>query len=161
MWGSKYCLNDWRFDKTEIFVVETSKSAVIDTACTKSVSGEKWYQNSKTNSPGDYVAQIESFPLGIVFKFGDATKVKSKESVIFPVIISDKNCKIKSEIVGENISLLVSKSSLKKAQTVIDLDNNKATTLGKKLIFINPLAFITVLRFLHQVTVVIWKRFVI
>ena len=32
----------------EFFVVEASKSAAIDTACTKTVAGEKWYQNFKT-----------------------------------------------------------------------------------------------------------------
>ena len=63
-------------DKKEIFVVETSKSAVIDTACTKTVAGKKWYQNFKTNLPNDYVAQIESFPSETVFKFGDGRKVK-------------------------------------------------------------------------------------
>ena len=53
----------------KIFVVEPSKSAVIDTACTKTVAGEKWYQNFKTNLPNNYVAHIEPFPSKIVFKF--------------------------------------------------------------------------------------------
>ena len=34
-------------DKNEISVVETSKWAVIDTACIKTVPGEKWYQTLK------------------------------------------------------------------------------------------------------------------
>ena len=46
-------------DKNEIFVDEASKSAVIDTASTKTVAGEKWYQNFKTNLPSNYIAQIE------------------------------------------------------------------------------------------------------
>ena len=83
------------------------------------------------------------------------------ESVIFPVVIADKKCKIKAEIVKEIIPLLLSKSSLKKAQTVIDLDNDKASILGKEIIFINSLAVITVLTFLHQVVVVILKKFCI
>ena len=33
----------------EFFVVKASKSAAIDTACTKTVAGEKWYQNFKTD----------------------------------------------------------------------------------------------------------------
>ena len=73
------------------------------------------------------------FPSETVFKLGDGRKVKSKENVIFPVVIADKKCKIKEEIVKRNISLLLSKSSLKKAQTVIDLDNDKATILGKEI----------------------------
>ena len=60
---------------------------------------KKWYQNFKTNLPNDYVAQVESFSSETVFKFGDGRRVKSKESVIFPVIIEDKKWKIKAEIV--------------------------------------------------------------
>ena len=59
--------------------------------------------------------------------------MKSTESVIFAVVIADKNCKIKAEIVNENTPLLLSKSSLKKAQTVIDLDNDKAMILVKEI----------------------------
>ena len=111
-------------DKNKIFVVEASKSAVINTTCTETVAGEKWYQNFNTNLPNNYVAQIESFP---------SEKVKSKESVIFAVVIADKKWKIKAEIVNENIPLLFSKSSLKNAQTLIDLDNDKATILDKEI----------------------------
>ena len=88
--------------------------------------------NFKTNLPSNYVAQIESFPWKTVFKFGDGRNVKSKE-IIFPVLTGDKNCKIKVEIRKENIQLSLSKSSLKKTQTVIDLDRDKATILGKKI----------------------------
>ena len=73
------------------------------------------------------------FPLETVFKFRDGRKVKSNESVIFPVVIVDEKSKIKAEIVKENIQLLLSKSSLKRAQTVINLDNDKATILGKEI----------------------------
>ena len=89
--------------------------------------------NFKTNLPSNYVAQIESFPWKTVFKFGDGRNVKSKEIIIFPVVTADKNCKINVEILKENIQLSLSKSSLKKTQTVIDLDRDKATILGKKI----------------------------
>ena len=48
------------------------------------------------------------------------------------MVLQIKKNKNKAEIVKENIPLLLSKSSLKKAQTVINLDNDKATILGKK-----------------------------
>ena len=44
-----------------------------------------------------------------------------------------QKCKIKAEIVKENIPLLLSKSSLKKTQTVIDLDNDKDIIFGKEI----------------------------
>ena len=79
-------------DKNKVFVVEASKSAVIDTACTKTVAGEKCYQNFRTNLSNDCVAQIESFLSETGFKFGDGRKVKSKESVLFPAVPADKKC---------------------------------------------------------------------
>lgn len=36
-------------DKAEIFVVEASKSVVINTVCTKTIAGEKWPENYKSN----------------------------------------------------------------------------------------------------------------
>ena len=35
--------------KSEIFVAEASKSTVIDTACTKKVAGEQWFNNFMSN----------------------------------------------------------------------------------------------------------------
>ena len=118
-------------DKNEIFVVQASKLAAIDTACTKTVAGEKWYQNFITNLPNDYVAQIESFPSETVFKFGDGRKVKSTESVTFSVVIADKKSKIKEEIVKENMPLLL--YFFKESTNCNWLDNNKATILGKEI----------------------------
>ena len=118
-------------DKNEIFVVQASKLAAIDTACTKTVAGEKWYQHFITNLPNDYVAQIESFPSETVFKFGDGRKVKSTESVTFSVVIADKKSKIKEEIVKENMPLLL--YFFKESTNCNWLDNNKATILGKEI----------------------------
>ena len=36
-------------DKSEIFVAEASKSAVIDKACAKTVAGEKWFKSYTSN----------------------------------------------------------------------------------------------------------------
>ena len=46
-------------DKAEIFVTETSKSAVIDTAYTKTVAGEKWFENYKSNLTEKTKQEIE------------------------------------------------------------------------------------------------------
>ena len=67
------------FDKNEILVVEASKSAVIDTACIKTVTGEKWYQNFKTNLPKHSITQIKSFPSETIFRYKDGSKVKSRK----------------------------------------------------------------------------------
>ena len=58
-------------------------------------------------------------------------KLNFKRNVIFQVVIAEKKRKTEVETVKENIRLSLLKSSLKKAKTIIDLDNDKATILGK------------------------------
>ena len=41
-------------NKNEIFVAEACKSAVVDTACTKTVTGEIWYENYIKSLPNKY-----------------------------------------------------------------------------------------------------------
>ena len=51
----------------------------------------------------------------------------------FPAQIGDKSCLIEMEIVKENIPLLLSKSSLKKAETVLDMKMDQAVMFGKEV----------------------------
>ena len=121
-------------DKAEIFVTEASKSAVIDTACTKTVAGEKWFENYKSNLTEKAKQEIEIHPSSTSFKFGDGRKVQALFRVIFPVIIANTHCKINVDIVSENILLLLSKSSLKKCRTVLDITEDKVTIFYKEVI---------------------------
>ena len=47
--------------------------------------------------------------------------------------MAQTNCKINPEIVKENIPLLFSKTSLKRARTVIDMNNDKATIFDREM----------------------------
>ena len=76
------------FDKSEVFVAEASKPPVIDTACTKTVAGNTWFENFKSNLTEKTFKEIEIFPSNTNFKFGDGRKVKSLNCVIFLVVIA-------------------------------------------------------------------------
>ena len=122
-----------KIEKSEIFVAEASKSAVIDTACTKTVAGKQWFDNFKANLTKHSLDEIQYFPSSISFKFGDGRKVQSTMRVIFPVMLAGKYCKINTEIVDENIPLLLSKSSLKRCQTNINMCHDKASIFNKEI----------------------------
>ena len=64
----------------------------------------------------------------------DGHKVITTSQPKIPVEIGNKKCFIKTEIVKENISLLLSKTSLKKAGTVLILRMTKFQCLIKMLI---------------------------
>ena len=59
------------------------------------------------------------------FKFGDRRKVFSTFQAIIPARIGNTDCFIQTKIVDEKIPLLLSKSTLKKAQTVLNLKEDR------------------------------------
>ena len=64
----------------EILVLEASKSAVIDTACTKTVIGEQLFVNYKSNLTDDSINNIKIFQSDTKFKFGDGKQVSAVKS---------------------------------------------------------------------------------
>ena len=79
----------------EILVLEASKSAVIDTACTKTVAGEQWFVNYKSNLTADSIKNIKIFQSNTKFKLGDGEQVSAVKKVIFPAKIAEKYVKQK------------------------------------------------------------------
>ncbi|CAC5407522.1 unnamed protein product [Mytilus coruscus] len=75
--------------------------------------------------------EIKSKESHTSFKFGDGQTVYSYQSVKLPAAIGSLNCYIETEVVDCEIPLLLSKDSLKRAQTVLDLHNDKVTMFGK------------------------------
>ncbi|CAG2196694.1 unnamed protein product [Mytilus edulis] len=114
----------------EIFVAEAFNAAVVDTACTKTVCGTKWLHQflDTFDSANEEIKCKES---NTPFKFGDGKTVHSYQSVKLPATIGSLKCYIETEVVDCEIPLLLSKDSLKRAQTVFDLHNDKVTMFGK------------------------------
>ncbi|CAG2196723.1 unnamed protein product [Mytilus edulis] len=111
---------------SEIFVLESACSAIIDTACTRTVCGENWFKQLLERT-GDITTVTSSR----AFKFGDGKVVNSFMRATIPAQIESTNCKIETEIVKADIPLLLSKASLKKAGTVLDLKNDRAIMFNK------------------------------
>ena len=109
----------------EILISEMETNAIIDTACTKTVSGEKWFNNFISCLDDTALNSVKIIPSKKVFKFGDGRKVYSKYQAIIPAKIGSKECFIQTEIVEEKIPLLLSKSSLKKADTYLNIKDDK------------------------------------
>ena len=117
----------------EILLNEMETNAIIDTACTKTVSGEKWFFNYMNCLDDTAINLIEIKPGRKVFKFGYGRKVYSKYQAIIPAKIGSKECFIQTEIVDEKIPLLLSKTSLKKADTYLNIKNDKIKMFDKDI----------------------------
>ena len=57
----------------------------------------------------------------------------SEQSVIIPDKIGDTVCKVKTEVVQNDIPLFLSKESLKRVNVVLDLKNDKAVLFGNEV----------------------------
>ena len=136
-------------DKHEILVTETSNAATVDTACSRTVCGVKWWENWYAHLSDAHKRLIIRTPSNAVFRFGDGRKVNAIEKMTFPICIAGVSCSIEAELVPENIPLLLSKSSLKKAGTRIDIGKDECkmfdrdvklflTTAGHYCIDISP-----------------------
>ena len=113
----------------EIFMIEARAAAVLDTACTKTVCGQKWLEDYQSRI-GRSVASIPSHK---TFRFGDGKIVKSRELVTLPARIGTTDCNISAEVVEADIPPLLSKSSLQKAGAVLDLKNNTVEMFNKPI----------------------------
>ena len=120
-------------DHESVFVLEARGAAVIDTACTRTVCGEKWLndymQMLKDEDKNDLRITIRDSKVG--FKFGDGKTVNLFQRVEIPVDIAGMNCRIETEVVPANIPLLLSKISLKRANTLLNLNNDSAIMFNK------------------------------
>ncbi|KAL1281668.1 hypothetical protein QQF64_000471 [Cirrhinus molitorella] len=111
---------------SEIFMVESLGSAVIDTACTKTVCGQKWLDHYISGLKPAEQKKLECTDSAKAFKFGDGRVVQSAQKVKIPAKIGQTNCHIETEVVPADIPLLLSKTSLKRVGAVLDLQNDKA-----------------------------------
>ena len=86
--------HDQEVDKQEVFVAEARTSAVVDTACTKTVAGDNWLDGYVRCLPEGEEKSIEYLDSNTTFKFGDGRKARTIKKAIFPAIIANRRCKI-------------------------------------------------------------------
>jgi hypothetical protein len=120
-------------DPSVVFMTETFGSAVIDTACTRTVCGKQWLEYFKAYiyMREEDKAMVKVAPSAKTFRFGDGADVKSFQYVTIPAMIGETACNINTDVVDVELPLLLSKASLKKAKTVLDLQNDTATMFQK------------------------------
>ena len=111
---------------SEIFMVEALGSAVLDTACTRTVCGEKWLDHYVSGLRQSELAKLETKESARAFRFGDGRLVRSTKSVKIPAVIGRTKCHIDTKVVPVDIPLLLSKASLKRAGAVLDIEHDKA-----------------------------------
>ena len=113
-------------------IKETLGMAVLDSACTKAVTGETWLNLFIDTLTEEDKKLVNIRPSDMNFRFGDGIEVNSTEIVKFPVVIGTKKIMIEQNIVKNDIPLLFSRASMKKAEMVLDFETDTAEVLGNK-----------------------------
>ncbi|KAI7800935.1 hypothetical protein IRJ41_015697 [Triplophysa rosa] len=119
----------------EIFMTESLGSAIIDTACTRTVCGEKWLENYVDGLTQDQLKQLmqTETPSCRPFRLGDGNLVYATRNVKLPAKIGLTKCQIETEVVKADIPLLLSKTSLKKAGTILDMEKDSAVMFKQSI----------------------------
>ena len=116
------------------FVDETLNHAVLHSGCTKTVCGLSWLDNYlETLSPEDKEKVVEK-QIQTKFKFGDVATVGSLKSVTIPPQIGNSEIMLQTDVICNELPLLLSKDAMEKASTKIDFTNDKINILGQGMI---------------------------
>ena len=106
---------------------------VLDSGCTKTVCGQEWLKYYIESLCDDDRKKIQEFTSETEFKFGDGKAVASEKSVVIPYNIAGKNLSLKTDVVKSEIPLLLSKESMKAAESKIDFVNDRINMFGKDI----------------------------
>ena len=121
---------DSNTDSLKWFLGETIGCAVVDSGCSKTVAGSKWVECFLESLNNDDLLKIERKESNEMFKFGKGESTRSSGKIVIPVEFGRQKVKIESDIVDADIPLLLSKEALKKAETVLDFNNDSAVMFG-------------------------------
>lgn len=112
---------------------ETIGYVVIDSGCTQTVCGTTWlrtYLDTLSNSERRTVYAEES---RCRFRFGDGPVYTSTKAVILPVTFGSSKVKLRTYVVECDIPLLMSRTSLKRAQCHMDFVTDKVFMFGEEI----------------------------
>ena len=87
----------------EVFLVEAMGTAVIDTARTCTVCGERWLDNYLKTLDELSLKKVKRNPSSIGFRFGDGGRINSFETATIPAEIAGVKCQIITEVIKKDI----------------------------------------------------------
>ena len=120
--------------KVKTLSLEARGCAVIDTACASTVAGENWYEDFVSNHlPKEERKNIKKREGKKTFRFGAGPPVKSKAEVVLPVCIAGTKVSLVVDIVKNDVPLLLSIASIKKADGVIFTNKSVISLFGKEI----------------------------
>ena len=116
----------------DIFVAESSTSAILDCGASATVAGKAWFQSYCDGLSEKQQKKITYSQSSSSFKFGSGDSFPSLFKVEFPAKIGSHEVAISADVVETQIPLLLSKSAMKKADTEINFQNDTVRMFGEE-----------------------------
>ena len=103
---------------------------MLDCGASKTVCGSAWLENYKKSLPLDQ-QNMQVSDSNSQYRFGDGKKVPSLGHVNLPAVLGEREVSIGTDIVKENIPLLFSRSSMKKASMLLNFRDSTIEVFDK------------------------------
>ena len=120
-------------ERQKVLIGESLGKGVLDSACTKTVSGRTWMEEYISTLLPEVRTQVEEGVSDVVFRFGDGVEVQASAKVKIPVVIGGVKYLLDVDIVENELPLLISKQSMQKMGMKLDFQNDTAIVNGRKI----------------------------
>ena len=126
-------VNDYSHEEKEVLMTEAAHAAVLDSACTKTVTGHVWKDTYLASLNAEEKKQVRFLPGGTNFKFGGGNTIKSRERMEFPCVIAGQKTVITADVVDSDIPLLLSKPDMKRLGFKLNMTDDVLEVNGNKM----------------------------
>ena len=130
-------VEDFKVTYLTQFTGELLNMALLDSGCTQSVCGKMWLDAYRQTLPMDVNKSIVTESSKRTFRFGDGELVSSIGRIVVPIYLNGvrKTIGLETDIVDKDLPLLMSRGSMKRADTTIAFSKNgeeEVTMFGKR-----------------------------
>ena len=106
-------------------------AAVLDIGATNTVAGKEWYNCYISSLSFDEKTKIRRHKGTNIYRFRDGNLFTAIENDDIPIVLGKQHVMLNTDIVGSDILLLLSRKSMKKADTALDFKNDNAIVFGE------------------------------
>ena len=105
---------------------EVLNMAILDTGCTQTVCGKSWLSIYRSSLSDELNSRLVIEDSTRIFKFGDGQSTKSCGKIKIPICLEGvtANIWLETDFIEKDLPLLMSKSAMKKARTVIEFNES-------------------------------------
>lgn len=124
-------LSDLHDNNLNNLLGETIGYAILDSGCTRTVCGDKWLDTYLDTLSISERKSVFSTSSRYRFRFGDGQTYDSNRAVTIPVHFGSQSAKLEVHVVDCNVPLLLSRISLKRANSQLDFATDNIIILGE------------------------------